>query len=372
MATVRGDERVVRLWRSLGVWLGLMLVLPRAALAQTVIGAPRVTTSVDVCVPIARAQFQRVLAIELGTSIEFAPDAAQTSDGTVVDVGCEGRSGVTLELRDALTHKSMRRSIELPAVDEATRTRMLALEVAEFVVASWVELQLTKRPETAAGSTPVPAEAAKQASRVVQARLVQDRSGAPTAAADASMNTANTSRWLIGASIEPQLFFVGGGVLGQLSLHAANRPMPHLELGVVGSLAIGRWSVPQISPAGSGLANLTSTSAKLKLSYIAQLGRFAELGVGAAVRFGLVHIAGESRDVALRSRQFYAPWGGPALQLAACAHWEHLRVGVELEAGYVTLRAEALVYANEYMRDIVIAEIAGPWASSGLFVGWLF
>lgn len=363
MATAGGDERRVRAWRCLGIWLGWLLALPLTAAAQSVVGAARVTTSVDVCVPIARAQFQRVLAIELGTSIEFAPDAAQESDGTVIDIGCEGAGGVTLELRDALTHKSMRRSIELPAVDEATRTRMLALEVAEFVVASWVELQLTKRPQTASATTPVPVEAAKEASRVVQARLVPAKEGR-VPERDAA------GGWMVAASVEAMAFSLGNGPLGQLSLHATHRPTRHVELSLVGSVARARWSVPQISPVGSALARLTSSSAKLQLSYIADLADAVELGLGGGVRLGLVHIAGESRDVVLRSRQFYAPWGGPLLSVSVCAHWDHLRLGAQLEGGYVTLRAEAAV--KQGARSIPIAQVAGLWGSAGAFVGWLF
>jgi hypothetical protein len=364
VATVSRDERVVRVWRGLGIWLGLMLVLTRAVAAQTVVGAPRVTTSVDVCVPIARAQFQRVLAIELGTSIEFAPGAAQDSDGTAVQLGCEGPSGITLELHDALTHKFMRRSLELPAVDEATRTRLLALEVAEFVVASWVELQLMKRPETAGATTTGPTESAKQASRVVQARLSHEPVAPPLETAERSVDSRD-SRWMLGVSVEAQMFSLGGGGLGQLSVHVINRPTPHLELGLVGSLATGSWPLPQF-PTDTARVGLTSTSGKFKLNYIAPLGDVAELGVGAGVRFGLVHIAGESNAAVLRARQFYAPWGGPALQLSTCAHWEHLRLGLELEVGYVTLTARGFV------QDTDIVQIEGVWGSAGAFAGWLF
>jgi hypothetical protein len=358
----------MRVWRSLGIWLGLLLVLPRVVVAQTVVGAPRVTTSVDACVPIARAQFQRVLAIELGTSIEFAPGAAQDSDGTAVQLRCEGPSGITLELHDALTHKFMRRSLELPAVDEATRTRLLALEVAEFVVASWVELQLMKRPEIAAGTTPAPTESAKQASRVVQARLSHEPVAPPQETAERSVESheIRDGRWMLGASVEAQMFSLGGGGLGQLSVHVINRPTPHVELGLVGSLATGSWPLPQFPTTVTARVGLTSTSGKLKLNYIAPLGDVVELGVGAGVRFGLVHIAGESNAAVLRAREFYAPWGGPTLQLSTCAHWEHLRVGLELEVGYVTLTAQGFVQNTD------IVQIEGVWGSAGAFAGWLF
>ena len=58
--------------------------LPLTAAAQSVTGGARVNTYIDACVPVDIEQFHRVLAIELGTSIEYSPGAAQAPDGALV------------------------------------------------------------------------------------------------------------------------------------------------------------------------------------------------------------------------------------------------------------------------------------------------
>ncbi|HEX4351702.1 MAG TPA: hypothetical protein VHZ95_02285, partial [Polyangiales bacterium] len=116
--------------------------LPLHAEAQT--GSARVTTRVDPCVPIDRDSFDRVLAIELGTSIDYGGDSGGDSDVTTVSLSCTAE-GIELQVEDAVTRKSMRRVIDLTPVEASARSRLLALTVAEFVVASWVELRLPAR-----------------------------------------------------------------------------------------------------------------------------------------------------------------------------------------------------------------------------------
>lgn len=370
MAPHGRDSRVTHTWSGLGFvclwsWLGLVLTfvfLPLPAAAQTVTGAARVTTFVDACVPIALDQFQRVLAIELGTSIEFAPGAAQEPDGTVIRVGC-AQHAIELQLHDSVTRKAMQRSLELPDVDVATRTRLLALAVAEFVVASWMELQLSQPPPIEPVGPRATLEAAQEASRVAGARLPAARDSAPPSAARAS---AEPTRWLLGLSVEPLLFSGGSGLMGQGSVHVQQRPIQHLVLSLSLGIAHASWLVQaQGTPV---LAKLTSTSGRIGVGYLGDLGD-VELWAAVGARFGLVHFAGESLQLRVQAAEFYAPWGGPNVQLAAAYHWQHLRIGLELEVGYVTLAVQALERASTAQ---VVAQLSGVWGATSLFAAWLF
>jgi len=335
-------------------WLLLGLGLATSARAQTVKDAPRVATFVDPCVPIDQEHFHRVLAIELGTSLDFASGNAEEPPATVVRVGCSS-AGIELALHDSVTRKAMQRSLELPAVERPMRARLLALAVAEFVVASWIELRLSPPPLEPLGPR-APARAAAQAKKIAQTRL-------PVRPPERDSEDAGGGRWLLGASAGA-LAFSQGGLMGQVSLHGEQRPSRHIALGLGVSVAHGSWNVLWGDAVGA-IARLTSTSGKLGFSYVASTPR-VELLAGAGVRFGLVHFAGESAQHSLRASEFYAPWGGPLLQLSAAVRWGGLRLGIDLELGYVTLRVEALIAGGP------IAQIAGVWGHAGVLAAWVF
>lgn len=343
------------------MWLGMQLGAPLCAAAQTVHGAARVNTLVDACVPIDVEHFHRVLAIELGTSIEYAPTAAQGPDGTLVRVVCVFGNAVQLQLEDNLTRKSMQRVVELPAIEVGARTRLLALSVAEFVVASWVELRLAQPPLLAAGP-PVDEAAAAEARQVAGARLPAP--AAQQANSEEPVATSSHPRWLLGVSFEPVLFSGGSGLLSQVSLHLEQRPTQHFALGLALSLAYGSWPVrwPTLD---IGSAHITSSSGRLTIGYVGQVG-VLELSAHAGARGGVVYMAGDTRERMLTAVELYAPWGGPILLLTAAGLAGSFRISLELEAGYVTLPAQALI------RDAVVAKLQGFWGSLGLGLGWLF
>lgn len=329
-----------------------VLAPPRAA-AQTVTGAARVTTVVDACVPIDIEQFHRVLAIELGTSIQYSAGAAKAPDAATIHVSCSS-AGITLQLSDSVTRKSMSRAVELPQVEVAARTRLLALTVAEFVVASWVELQLAKPPIEPVGP-PVPPEMSREASQVASRHLPE---------AEPTPSEPTGVRWLVGASAEPILFSSGGGLMPQLSLHTEMRPGGALAVGLSFGVAHGEWDLASAGIATAS-AQLTASSGRLSLAYVTPLGPL-ELLFGAGARLGLVHMAGRTNRLNLVAVELYAPWGGPILQLSAAWDLGHLRLGLELEAGYVSLPVQALIGDN------VVAELGGAFGSLGLRLGWLF
>jgi len=330
----------------------MWLLLPLGAAAQSVTGAARVTTVVDSCVPIDIELFHRLLAIELGTSIQYSPGAAQAPDGATVYISCSA-PGIELQLADSVTRKSMQRSLELPQVAVAARTRLLALTVAEFVVASWVELRLAQPPLQPVGPR-ASEEVARRATQVASERLPPAPVPEP----------AEDVRWLLGVGAEPMLFTSGGGALPQLSAHAELRPRQAIAVGLAFSLAHGEWEVRWPS-SPIGMAQLTSTSGRATLAYVQHAGPL-ELLLGGGGRLGIVHLAGKTNRFGVVALEMYAPWGGPVLQLSAAVRLPHLRVGLELEAGYVTLPVETEIKGS------VVAQLRGVFGSAGMRLGWLF
>jgi hypothetical protein len=352
--TVVREQGAARGWAKITFGLSALVLSagmsPLPAAAQSVTGAARVTTYVDACVPIELDTFHRVLAIELGTSIEYSPDAAQASDGTMVRVGCNA-SGIELSLVDDVTHKAMQRSVELPEVAPAARARLLALAVAEFVVASWVELRLAEPPPVPPVGPPTPPSAAAAARKVAAKKLP------PPSAAD-----EYSAVWQLGVSFDAIAFTRGTDLIPQLSLRLDERPLRHLALGLLLGVGHNEWGVQTI-----GAAPLTTTTGRVSFSYVGQLGEFDVL-IGACARFGIVHMAGHTSLSNYRGFEFFAPWGGPGLQLSAAYRaGDHVRVLFELEGGYVTLPAQAVVQSGG-----VVAELGGLYGSAAVGLGWSF
>jgi hypothetical protein len=172
---------------------------------------------------------------------------------------------------------------------------------------------------------------------------------------------------MLGVSFEPVVFSLGSGVLPQVSFHLEQRPDPHFALGLALSLGHADWRVrwPTID---AGLAQISSSSGRLTFAYLAPLGAL-ELSLAAGARGGVVYMAGNAKGtgrIDLLAEEMYAPWGGPLLLLGAAGTIGAFRVSVELEAGYVTLPAQALIEGT------VVAQVGGVWGALGLGLGWLF
>lgn len=343
---------------ALVVWASAMGLAPLPAAAQSVTGAARVNTYVDACVPIDIEQFHRVLAIELGTSIEYSPGAAKAPDGAMVRVTCND-SGVVLLLDDNLTHKSMQRQVELPQLEVSARTRLLALTVAEFVVASWVELHLAQAPGLPSAGPPLPPAAAQAVKQAVKTHLPEPEPG------EGERSRYETT-WQLGVSFDPIMFTRGTDYVPQGSLRLEQHPSLHLVINVVLTLGHADWPVSYPSSMLIGRAALTTTSARAGLAYREELGSF-DLTAGLGVRVGVVHMAGQTLFPELLGKTRYFPWAGPVLTLGGAVRaGEHVRLLLELEVGYATLAAQAVI------RESVIAEFGGLWGALALGAAWSF
>jgi hypothetical protein len=334
------------------VWLGVLHVAASAALAQPVAdgggSASGVTTTVDPCVPVDPEQFQRVLSIELGTSIEYGADAPAASGLTTVHVTCSER-GIELRLEDGITRKSMVRVLDPSRLEPASRTRLLALAVAEFVVASWVELRINEKPAVEpAGPRPDPGASAL-ARRAVQHKVDLEAPPAETSEPAAA--------WELAALFRLEGWSSQLGLVPTFALRAGQRPVGHLGFTLGADLGFTRVSAAQ------GQVRITLGSLLGALLYVARAGDF-DLSAGAGGRFGFVSMQGEASDSLVRGASFSAPFGGPLTLARAVYHASKpLYLFAEAEAGLVTLPATGLSGKR------VIAEINGAWASVGLGIG---
>ena len=134
-------------------WLLVCCCLLAAGPALAADGLP-ISLEVDPCVPGDHEQFERLLLLELGTSTTTQPDAG--ANATQVAITCVD-DGISLRVVDPITRKTMHRTLQAAQLNQPGSERLLALSVAEFVLASWVELSLQKpAPVDPIGETPAP------------------------------------------------------------------------------------------------------------------------------------------------------------------------------------------------------------------------
>jgi hypothetical protein len=289
-----------------------------------------------------------LLSVELGTSIDYQPEAPREPGRTWVHVSCSP-AGFELRLEDGVTRKSMMRVLDPQPIESADRTRLLALAVAEFVVASWVELRVIPHPSVAAAGPRPPAAAHAAADRSVQRRL--EASGSELASARIA--------WELG---------VGAGI-DTFTSHAAVLPTFSLRLGMLGlrplsfvfgaDLALLSVPVERMQVRVGSIATLHA-SGLAALLFGHDVGD-TSLAIGPGVRFGLVRMVGQSQLIDLRASSRTAAQAGVVLlgRLGLRLNrW--FGVGLELEGGLVTLPVKAGV------GDRVLLEFSGGWFAAGL------
>ncbi len=336
----------------------LVLLVDRVAAQPAADGggsSASVTTTIDPCVPVDAAQFQRVLSIELGTSIEYSPDAPTRPGLTWVHVSCTDR-GVELRLEDGVTRKSMARVLDASHIEERSRTRLLALAVAEFVVASWVELRVNDKAAIEPVGPPPDRNAAAVAAHTLAAQpsLAVAPALARAPAIDAS------SVWELFGLFRLEGWSSQLGLVPTFALRAGQRPTEHLAFSLGADFGLTNVGVAQ------GQVQLALMSASGTLLFVSQVGDF-DFYAGGGGRFGFVRVQGLSEDALVRGERFYAPYGGP-LTLGRLAYHvtRTFRLVAEGEAGLVTLPVSGLLGKRK------VVELDGAWASIGLGLGAVF
>lgn len=300
---------------------------------------PMVSTVVDPCVPVERVQLDKLLAIELGMSVE---SAGAEPGPTQVHVGCVAE-GIELTLEDGVTRKTMRRVLPAESFRDASSTRLLALAIAELTVASWIELRLPQKVEPV--GAPPSRVARERSERVVERRAPPSPAEEPTVT-DLSL----------GATV--QAWSENDGPLGGGELRVVHSTMPWLAFSLSANL-----SAAQVR-AGLGRVLVRASSASVAALLRAE-ERSLSFFTGPGVRLGLVQMAGEADDGTLvRSDSFYAPYGGPYwLGRGAWELASPLLVALDLELGITTLPARAIA------SETPVVSLDGVWFAATLGLG---
>jgi hypothetical protein len=330
----------------------LSLADPEATWAQDDADAVGVTTTVDPCVPIDVAHFHRLLSIELGTSIDYRADAPRQPGRTWVHLSCAA-AGIELLLEDGITQKAMVRVLDLTQIEPSSRTRLLALSVAEFVVASWVELRAVPRRSIPAAGLAPPRAAAELAARTAEAKAV--------ALPQPEAATSGVA-YQLAAGVGLETYLSHQAILPVLSLRLHQHPSAAVQLVLGADVAF--MSVRAVRESATiGTIDVTTFSGLAAILLGGTVGD-SELAGGLGARFGAVHMRGTTRVDELRPLRFNAPHGGVlALGRVSYPIAERWKLGLELEVGVVTLPAEASVETDGVPEEVLT--LGKAWVSAG-------
>jgi hypothetical protein len=349
---------VKRVWErpsaSLSTHLSAAFVSLTALLVPlTAQGEParfNIPTHVDPCVPIDLARFKELLAVELGAIVaSTAPAEARRTAATVTLTCMEEQIQLTLD--DAVTRKTMTRRVDLSRIDPSTRTRLMALTVAEFVLASWLEMRLAPT-DTLEPVGPRPSAAIEQqASRMVEPRLQESAAAAQ-----------------LGASFELLAFSSSFRLIPCVALHSTVPISSALALRI--GLSAGRSSLDGYLDGSREqrpvTLRLTVGSLLLALLYSV---RFADLDVvtGLGARMGVARLAGvQLDDASVVADASYAPWAGPLVSVGLGYHVSRdLRLSTTLEAGLLALRARAVG-----PDEVTVTALRDAWLGASVSLEW--
>lgn len=332
------------------VGAGLIVALstcltPLRARAQAVGG---VSTRVDACVPLDRERFAQLLAIELDTAVGRS-NTADDSAAARVTLSCVAGQ-IEIRLDDAVTRKSMTRLIDLQRVAPSARDRMMALTVAELVLASWLEVRLFESVRIEPVGPAPPAAITRSASALVDAKL--GRSEPPQ----------------LGAAVEALAFSSAFKLIPCLALRLTQPVSTRFAFRV--GIQAGRSSLEgKFSPSRPPVS-VRITVASLLAALLYRM-RFDDLDLagGLGVRLGFVVLAGvQPSDRSLVTEQSYAPWAGPLVTAEAGYRVSpHVRIALALESGFTALQTRAVA-----PNGVAVVELRSVWGGASLGIDWLF
>lgn len=272
--------------------------------------------------------------------------SSERNGATTLAIACS-ETGVSLELDDPLTAKTMRRELAL-APDDPALARTLALAVVEFVRASWLELELEPAPELAQ-VVPRPAldvEPPPSPALLERARRVARH---------------EPEAWTLGVGPRVMVLTTRGLVHAGAAARVVHRPRPHFAWTLAGAFVHGRHplALGRVDTHAFALA-----PALLAGSFRESLAVMAGLGGS----LGGVHVIGHpNADASLAGARFTRMQAGVFALARASAQLPHaLVLSVELELGVITLPVRARA------GEATVLSFAGPWIAVGLELafGW--
>ena len=217
-----------------------------AASAQRASGLerPRVSINIVGCDATLAREAQRIAAIELRATL-----VDPAADGTVTEVKATCRGVLAaLEVIDPTTGKSLERTVALTEAAPNGRARLLALAVAELVVASWSELQSNPEPRAPA-ATPLAPPDAREAAR----EAIVDRSLELAAAFDVHVLGSGDVLFGGGARaavwISPAIFLRFDALADYAELDRAAGRVAVIMPSVSAAIGASRWIGASLRPA---------------------------------------------------------------------------------------------------------------------------
>jgi len=273
--------------RALGVALALVAA---PAIGSPGDERPRVSISVLGCEPALAREARRIAAIELRAAlIDTTPDETTTQ----ITATCAAQT-VNLRVIDPTTGKSLERTVALSQAAPTARARLLALALAELVVASWSELESNPEPKAPA-SAPLASPAAREAAR----RVIAPRPLELAAVFDAHRLASGD-------------LTLGGGA--RSAIWTSSRLFLRFDaLADYAELA---------RPTGTIALTMPSFSGALGVSFGSD---WLQPRVSLGARAGYAWLSGAAGSTATTGERQRGVWGGPELALDLCA-WPHARV----------------------------------------------
>lgn len=293
------------------------------------------------CIELDEKEIRRLLRIELGA--ELVPQGAPTPPSTPrAHVTCEP-DRLLIRIEDPITRKSLERRLALRTAAPATRARLLALALAELLLASWAELTLEQRsepelttalpPPSAVPERP-PAEAQAsvaapvETSRLAATELVRKHHAEPLLM---PLQLGACGVFLSFPSYAATSLF-GGAV--RLAGDLRYRLHWQLELhGQYGSQSVA-----------AGSLSATLFAATLALHYQHVLGAF-RLRAGVGGRLGAAWLRGQPQDAdSVLGMDLWGPFAGPLLRVGGARLLpRRLLLDAALEAGYAPIAVRGTV-----------------------------
>jgi hypothetical protein len=182
-------------WPAAGFCL-LGFVTPAAAdpIAQVEGPRPPVVVELDRCDEDLAAEVRRIVGVELRAAVVDSAGSGEVA--TRVAATCRG-STVDLRLSDGATARRLERAVELSEAAPTDRARLLALAVAELVVASWHEIE----SETPPAAKPSPPAEQAPAATLATTKVSAPRTSAMLEIVGAARTFPGSALWLAGAGV---------------------------------------------------------------------------------------------------------------------------------------------------------------------------
>ena len=329
--------------RALTVALGCTAAWPSSARADHKDAQhPLVQVDIDACTGASPEEARRLLRIELGALLVDAAPSGEVVTHAIVS--CAART-VRLRVDDPITGKSLTREVELDESDVASRSRLIALAVAELVDASWTELESNPRPEVPpAGARPPPAavEAARRVVKHRRPRQIDAEVGVTRMMVVVSRRaffSESTAQWGGGMRLGCDEFTHVGWTADILAEHGETE------------VSLGKVALDTLTLGGSLYSYRRWSPVTFQL--------------GAGLRLGAARLSGTPyASQSARAGSGIAPWGWPtAIAAVRLRPIGPLVVEVSGEVGYVVLPMNGNVAGRTEVT------ISGPWVGAQLGLG---